>query len=359
MNNAVDIVNSLPSLAGSFETQNTFGLKFEQQCLFARQQITKNDFTMKVVQGNPGSLKSAVLNVAAIGISLNPASQHAYLVPRDGMICLDVSYRGLVKLATDSGAIEWAKAVLVYAGDKFTWKGPAEMPEHEADVFNPDRVDAKNPMATLKGGYCVAKLSDGSYMTDTMTAAEISKVANTSKAKNGPWRTWPEEMAKKTLVKRAAKSWPQSNGRDRIDQAVSILNEHEGIEEAIKVSTSDYVKPAKELTEKYLEYAKNGDPVDFYLWKISLDESVQAAIPDCEFEKGKKTAIVKTFVAKLDQGRHTYESMAADLLSCCESGDDHGVIEIMEDISSIQKDKLLDSLNTEQSFYVQNLIKGP
>jgi recombination protein RecT len=37
--------------------------------------------------------------VAAIGITLNPASKLAYLVPRDGMVCLDISYMGLLHRA--------------------------------------------------------------------------------------------------------------------------------------------------------------------------------------------------------------------------------------------------------------------
>jgi recombination protein RecT len=45
----------------------------------------------------------AVTNIAAIGISLNPAKKQAYLVPRDGRICLDISYMGLMDLAMADG----------------------------------------------------------------------------------------------------------------------------------------------------------------------------------------------------------------------------------------------------------------
>ena len=108
------IVDELIKLEKPFDGQNNFGLVFKSECLFAKQQITKESFTLDTAVNNPASLRSAILNVAAIGISLNPSLAHAYLVPRDGAICLDISYRGLVKLATDAGAIEWAKAVLVY-----------------------------------------------------------------------------------------------------------------------------------------------------------------------------------------------------------------------------------------------------
>src|SRR5699024_2773328 len=151
----------------------------------------------------------------------NPAQQHAYLVPRDGKICLDISFRGLVYLATDSGAIKWAKAELVYENDEFEWLGPSTVPTHKADPFSEDR-------GKLVGGYVIAKMPDDEVMIETMSAHENDKVRATSSAKNGPWKTWFEEMAKKTLIKRAYKPWPQTPARRRLDTAVEALHESEG-----------------------------------------------------------------------------------------------------------------------------------
>lgn len=353
--NQLSVVNSLTKLEGPFGKQNTYGLKFESECLFAKQQLVKNDYTVSTAQNNPNSLKAAIMNVAAIGISLNPASAHAYLVPRDGSICLDVSYRGLVKLATDSGSIEWAKAVLVYESDTFVWKGPAEAPIHEADVFNNTRVDASNPMKTLVGGYCLAKLAGGGYMVDTMTSAEIGKVQQSSKAKNGPWRQWPEEMAKKTLVKRAYKSWPQSGGRARLDQAIEVLNHHEGLETVTQASVSDYLKPSPDQTQTYLKLAE-GDPVDFCIWYYSLDQRIQAGLPDMEFKRGEKGALMKKFNAAIQQGRDTLDAMKLDIISCCDSQDEAGIVETMEDLPENQKQAIIDTLNIEQASFVMDAL---
>lgn len=219
--NQLVVVENLVALEKPFTAQNAFGLKFSAECLFAKQLILKNNTTLSTAANNPNSLRNAILNVAAIGISLNPANALAYLVPRDGSICLDISYRGMVRLATDGGNVDWAKAVLVYEGDTFEWNGPAEPPTHKADVFDSNRIDASAPLKGLKGGYCIAKLTGGGYMVETMSADEILKVRDTSKAKNGPWSgPFAGEMAKKTLVKRASKSWPQSGGRERLDRAV-------------------------------------------------------------------------------------------------------------------------------------------
>ena len=347
----LSVVDNLMALEKPFNTQNAYALKFESECLYARQQLMKNDYSLTAAKNNEAAFRAAILNVAAIGISLNPATAHAYLVPRSpakgqpAQICLDISYRGLVKLATDSGAIEWAKAVLVYEGDDFKWRGPAEQPHHEADVFDPNRIDAANPLQNLKGGYCLAKLSGGGYMVDIMTAAEILEVKNTSKAQNGPWAgAWAGEMAKKTLVKRASKSWPQSGGRERLDRAIEIVNEHEGYaDEPTVARLSDFMRPTAEQTAKYLELA-DGDSVAFYLWYRSQDERLRASLPGCEFEKGKKQATMKYFNDQLENGRAKLEGWGIDLLSLCESEDDAGVSEFLCDLAQPVRDALIDTL---------------
>ena len=58
---------------------------------------------------HPVSAQNASINVVAIGITLNPASKLAYLVSRDGMICLDTSYMGLHHLAQSAGSIKWGQ----------------------------------------------------------------------------------------------------------------------------------------------------------------------------------------------------------------------------------------------------------
>lgn len=356
MTQQVAIVDQIAKLAKPFDAQNSFGLKFESECLFAKQQLMKNNFSLNTAANNQASLRGAILNVAAIGITLNPALAHAYLVPRDGAICLDVSYRGLVKLATDSGAIEWAKAVLVYEGDEFKWRGPAEAPLHEADVFDEKRINAKSPLDNLKGGYCIAKLSTGEVMVEVMTAGEITAVRDSSKAKKGPWAgKWAGEMAKKTLVKRASKSWPQSNGRQRLDDAIQILNEHEGLEDE-PIKASDYLKPSKEQTETYLELAK-GDTVDFFLWYNAQDERIKTALPGVEFEHGKKQAMMKHFNALLEEGRLKMEGWTIDLTALCDAMDEHGTAEFLAEFPNNQREALIEGILPEYRIFAQQQLK--
>src|SRR5574343_1543303 len=95
-------------------------IKFEQEAGFAVQALQSNDYLARIAYENRPSLVNAVTNIATIGISLNPAKKQAYLVPRDGRVCLDISYMGLMDLAIDSGSIKWAQAELVYSTDVFS-----------------------------------------------------------------------------------------------------------------------------------------------------------------------------------------------------------------------------------------------
>ena len=185
---------------------------------FAMQAIEASDYLQKCPIE---SFKRAIVNVASIGLSLNPAEKLAYLVPRDGKACLDISYRGLVKIATDSGSIVWAKAMLVHEEDNFEFTGVDTKPIHIFPAFA--KPEDRGPII---GGYSIAKLHNGDYLVDSMTIAELDEIRDTSKAKNGPWKTWPNEMKKKSLLRRGSKSWPTTQ---RFMEAEAALNEHQGL----------------------------------------------------------------------------------------------------------------------------------
>lgn len=224
MSNALAIITGdIYGARDAFEAVLTDrSINFDREAEFAIQIITQSDYAMKLAQGNRQSVINAVTNIAGIGISLNPAKKQAYLVPRDGKICLDISYIGLADLATASGSIKWVKASVVYANDQFALNGYDKPPVHQ---FNPFSKDRGEPI----GVYVVAKTADGDYLTEAMSVDEVNEIRDRSSAwrawiekkKSCPWVTDWAEMAKKTCVKRAYKLWPKT---DRLDQAIHHLN---------------------------------------------------------------------------------------------------------------------------------------
>lgn len=201
-------------------------LSFEREAGFAIQAISRNDFALKVAMENRQSVVDAVTNIAAIGISLNPAKKQAYLVPRDGRICLDISYIGLLDLAIQSGSILWGQSELVYEADGFDLNGFDKPPTHTRKPFAKDRGE-------IVGVYVVVKTRDGDYLTTTMQIDEVFEIRDRSaawkawmeKKRKCPWVTDEGEMIKKTVIKRAYKLWPKA---DRLDTAIHHLNTENG-----------------------------------------------------------------------------------------------------------------------------------
>lgn len=198
-------------------------LTWAKECQFAIQLFQRNQKLAETAVANPTSAQNAIINVAAIGISLNPASKLAYLVPRDGMVCLDISYMGLLHIAQSAGVIKWGQCKLVHASDQYETLGLDKAPAHKYAPFA--TPDDRGPVI---GGYCTVKTADGDYLTEEMSYAEIEEIRKVSKAGSsakGPWVNFWSEMARKTIVKRAYKYWPRA---DRLDNAVDVLNETEG-----------------------------------------------------------------------------------------------------------------------------------
>jgi recombination protein RecT len=245
--------NALAIISGAIEeARSTFAnvltdrsISFDREAGFAVQVLGANDYAMGIATRNRQSVIDAVTNIAAIGISLNPARKQAYLVPRGGKICLDISYMGLLDLAIASGSIHWGQAELVRESDAFALNGFDKPPTHVFSPFSKDRGD-------IVGVYVVVKTSSGDYLTTTMTIDECNDIRDRSeswkKGKSGPWKDHPGEMVKKTVIKRASKMWPKC---DRLDQAIHHLNtDGEGIElNAAPGRPTDWIDPAPMIAE--------------------------------------------------------------------------------------------------------------
>jgi len=218
-------------------------IRFDNEKGFAIQILQNNAYLMKVATENPNSLQQAFTNIAAIGLSLNPAKKQAYLIARTvktpngqfvSKIFIEPSYVGLCDLCTMSGTIDWLQSGVVYANDSFMDNGPGNRPTHQYNAFSKERGE-------FAGVYCTAKTVKGDYLTTIMTAEEVIGIRERSEAvkafrgpnpkgNGGPWLTDFEEMAKKSVVRRAYKMLPKTAESERMDNAVMLSNENEGFD---------------------------------------------------------------------------------------------------------------------------------
>lgn len=284
--NVLCVIDKATSLA---ESHSSISIDAENN--YAIQQLYKNKMATETATRNPVSVQNAILNLSSIGISLNPALKHAYLVPRDGAICLDVSYMGLMHLAQEIGSIKWGQAKIVYSNDEYQNQGLDSQPTHKYNAFG-DRGEKV-------GVYCCVKLPSGDYLTEEMSAADVLAIRNTSKSKGSsysPWNTFEEEMWRKSAVKRASKYWPKSNNNssgNRLDTAIHVINEHEGLECERDVALKNIVDM----------YESNESPLVMYDYAANMDlNDHDKQWVYANFPKGHKTKIG----ALLVDGRNSY-----------------------------------------------------
>lgn len=247
---------------------NAAPLNFKSEAIYAMQAIQAST---KLQACKPASIRNAVINVASIGLSLNPALKLAYLVPRwdrnRGNQCnLDISYMGLCKLATDSHGIDYVMADLVYANDRFVITAKDERPIHEFSPFAP--VESRGEIV---GVYCCARLSTGGYLTGVMSKDEVEYIRQLYATPNsGAWIKHWGEQAKKTCIKRESKLWPRTSNEFKEAMATMDVDDiesyqHEEDPEAPEDNSGDNGRPVIDMYPQE-EFEKN-----FPTWKAAID----------------------------------------------------------------------------------------
>ncbi|MGE8690946.1 MAG: recombinase RecT [Achromobacter sp.] len=281
MSNNLEIITSdIYNTRASFTAALTdTSINFDSEAGFAIQVIQQSDYLLKAAMNDRQAVVNAVNNIAAIGISLNPAKKQAYLVPRKVRgslrVCLDVSYIGLMDLAVATGSIRWGQARLVHENDAFEMRGFDQEPEHRYNPFSKNR-------GPVVGVYVVVKTADGDYLTEPMSIDEVHEIRDRSEAwkaykadntKTNPWLTDPGEMIKKTVVKRAYKYWPKT---ERLNEAIHHLNTDggEGVALASGVPVFDPDKLAYLMQQ--VQNAADADAVAA-VWKRGLDAIKEAS----------------------------------------------------------------------------------
>ena len=124
------------------------------------------------------------------------------------------SYIGIVDICRRHGCIKDAYARNVYQNDVFRYG----MKNGEWYI---EHIPSLVEKGDYVGTYAVVERNDGRIIMDFMNDAEINAIRSRSKAKdNGPWVTDLGEMRKKTVVKRAVKTYVS-------DPEAALLIEHD------------------------------------------------------------------------------------------------------------------------------------
>ena len=183
---------------------------------------------------------------------------------------------GILKLIRNSGELASLDAQVVYASDKFRYRpGIDEVPEFEPDWFG-DRGE-------VIGVYAVAKMKDGAAYVEVMNKKQVEAVRNVSRSKgNGPWVTWWDEMARKTVIRRLAKRLPMSTDLDNALAEDDELFTPEPVPAPAPVQPVDEVKEAPKRPsrlQKVVDEAPQDVPHDDGVIDVAPLESYEDESP--------------------------------------------------------------------------------
>lgn len=169
--------------------------------------------TPELMDLNRSLLWREVAKMSQLGLSFDPLLGEAYLMASwdtkaGGKVPLArVGYRGMMKLARQSGEIAGIYSHAVHANDKIT----ATLGVDKVLIHEPVMFGERGPII---GYYAVVKYKDGTSDFEPMSLGEIHEIRDRSdawkafkagKIKTTPWATDEPEMAKKTTIRRLLK----------------------------------------------------------------------------------------------------------------------------------------------------------
>lgn len=160
-------------------------------------------FSMKGYEFDVASVFQAILQAAEVGLAID--GKLAHVVNFGGSAVLNIDYKGLVAVAKRSGQIYDVQGDIVGENDEFFLARENEKtifrhvinPRGRGEVIGAySRIFLRERVATIR-----------EYKMEYMTREQLDSVKAIAKSQNGPWKTWPEQMQIKTVIRRSLKMY--------------------------------------------------------------------------------------------------------------------------------------------------------
>lgn len=193
-------------------------------------------------------------------------------------------YQGLLKKVRNTGELMSISANVVYERDHFDYQlGDEERIEHK-----PASGDRGKPIAV----YAIARLKGGGIEREVMDAQAIRQVRAASRAtsEEGPWAKWPDEMARKTVIRRLYKRLPSSTEMDRYLNATPVVERElapkiaDTLQHAQLPDASSYESTTFHMVADArlaIDEADDAETVDrIYYATVKQLEQLEAEVPD-------------------------------------------------------------------------------
>lgn len=234
-----------------------------KSAFFALQEVKDRNNRPALEVCTKASVANALLDMVVQGLS--PAKTQCYFVVYGTQLQLLRSYFGTQAVLKRLNNVEDIWANVIYQDDVFDYEitdGRERLLKHETHFLNRDKQ--------ILGAYAVIKQEDGDEILTVMTMKEIETAWGQSKTRGAVHKKFPQEMAKRTVINRAAKAYV--NTSDDSDLLIEAIN---------KSTENEYENERKDITpeqeaQQQIEQNANTEELDI---ETSTEDEVEIIDP--------------------------------------------------------------------------------
>ncbi|EPR3614475.1 recombinase RecT [Campylobacter coli] len=185
---------------------------------------SKDNVVMKVLRDNQTASFLKVKNLSEAGLSI--LNNDYYIVPIGNNVNIEPSYMGLVKVAINE-ALKRGFEIIV--------KSDTVSNSDEVKIITENEIDnlsiSKNPLDnSIKGAYALISIvKNGNLLyrkAEFLNKEQLDTIKSKTFSKGGVYKEFPEEMARKSAIRRAIKHINYFIKSDVLDGVISIDNEN-------------------------------------------------------------------------------------------------------------------------------------
>lgn len=223
------------------------------------------------------SIIGCIMGIAQLRLSIDPNIGHCYVVPYQvkdkkdkskvlyTVAQMQLGYKGFIQLLYRAG---WfIKAYPIYSVDKFEMEFDNETMQMKFNYvpnYDSQEDDDNNWVyQNLRGVFVVSKDERGNVATEFVSKSKIEKIrmkSENQKSKDAPdyiWKDYYEEMAKKTAIKKVAKTLAYGDERvglaivaDDKMEAGKVINAEKTFQDGVLIEAEAQVEEKPKVTQK-------------------------------------------------------------------------------------------------------------
>lgn len=205
-------------------------------------------------KATPDSIGQALIEAVIQGLEID--KHQVYFIVRGNKLTMFRSYYGDQKVAIETGLVKEIFSRPIYEGDTYELvdneMGLLEVRNHKTALENQDKE--------IIGGYAWAVMTDGTKRYCIMTRKEIDAAwEKSSDPSRNVQKTFPQEMTKRTTIRRLVKNLFNTTSSNLNDETKSIIASYN------RTTAEEYEnEPIKETKSSVRNIVcdENGEPVE-------------------------------------------------------------------------------------------------